>query len=63
MFFILYSDEGNIGTFKLDVDAIHDMDFKLNSNLNLNLYREDEKGIIGRGVKVREKFLSKIVKN
>jgi len=45
-------DEGNIGTFKLDVDAIHDMDFKLDSNLNLNLYREDEKGIIGRGVKI-----------
>merc|ERR1712183_396570 len=45
-------DEGNIGTFELDQDAIHDTDFKLDSHLNLNLYRDHPSGIVGRGVKI-----------
>ena len=58
IFMFFYSDEGNIGTFELVGDAIHDMDFKLDSHLNLNVYREDANGIIGRGVKVRLTFIS-----
>ena len=48
-----YSDEGNIGKFELKGNTIHEIDFKLDSHLNLNLKRDDENGIVWRGVKVR----------
>jgi len=45
-------DEGNIGLFKLNGDVIHDMDFKLHPDLNLAVYKDEENGIVGRGIKL-----------